>query len=290
MIMGKLDRPFRGREAVALGLLTTHDLRKDFVAVFRGVHVRKGTAMTLRVRTEAAVVWSGQPVVVMGLAAAALHGSKWVDDNAHIELNRPGHRVPSGIVGTNDQLCDAEVCRRAGMLAASAARVAFDLGRKLPPDPALEALDALFRVTKLAVADVEAVADRHPGLRGLRQLRVVLPLVDAEAESPRETRTRLLLIRSGLPRPETQIKFRDAHGHVHTRLDMGYRKWKVAVEYDGEQHWTDRRQRARDIDRLAELEAAGWRIVHVSAELLDERPDVIVARVRAALDAARLQE
>lgn len=71
---------------------------------------------------------------------------------------------------------------------------------------------------------------------------------------------------------------------------MGYRAWKVAVEYDGEQHWTDRRQRARDIDRLAELEAEGWRIVHVSAELLDERPAVIVARVRAAIDAARLQQ
>ncbi|MBA4025904.1 MAG: hypothetical protein C0482_26455 [Gordonia sp.] len=288
--MGKLDRPFRGRDAVALGLLTTHDLRKDFVVVFRGVYVRKGTAISLRVRTEAAVVWSGEPVVVMGLAAAALHGSKWVDDTVPISLNRPGHRVPSGIVGSNDQLCDAEVCERAGMLVATAARVAFDLGRTLPPESAIEALDALFRATQLTVADVEAIADRHPGLRGLRQLRRVLPLVDAEAESPRETRTRLLLIRSGLPRPETQIKFRDAHGHVHTRLDMGYREWKVGVEYDGEQHWTDRRQRARDIDRLAELEDAGWRIVHVSAELLDERPAVIVARVRAALAAARLQQ
>ncbi|OZG27211.1 hypothetical protein BH683_020065 [Williamsia sp. 1138] len=67
----------------------------------------------------------------------------------------------------------------------------------------------------------EAIVDRHPGPRGFRQLRTVLSLVDAEAESPRETRTRLLLIRSGLPRPETQIKFRDAHGHVHTRLDGG---------------------------------------------------------------------
>ncbi|ORM38030.1 hypothetical protein [Williamsia sp. 1135] len=288
--MGKLDRPFRGRDAVALGLLTTHDLRKDFVAVFRGVYVRKGTAITLRVRTEAAVVWSGPPVVVMGLAAAALHGSKWVDDKVPIALNRPGHRVPFGLVGSNDQLCDSEVCRRAGMLVGSAARVAFDLGRTLPPDSAVEALDALFRATNLGAADVEAIVDRHPGLRGLRQLRTVLSLVDAEAESPRETRTRLLLIRSGLPRPETQIKFRDGHGYVHTRLDMGYREWKVGVEYDGEQHWSDRRQRSRDIDRLAELEAAGWQIVHVSAELLDERPAVIVARVRAALAAARLRQ
>jgi very-short-patch-repair endonuclease len=66
---------------------------------------------------------------------------------------------------------------------------------------------------------------------------------------------------------------------------MGWRKWRVAVEYDGVQHWSDRRQRSWDIDRIAILEAMGWSVVRVSAELLG-RPDVVIARVAAKLRAA----
>jgi very-short-patch-repair endonuclease len=57
------------------------------------------------------------------------------------------------------------------------------------------------------------------------------------------------------------------------------------VEYDGVQHWTDRRQRSWDIDRIAILEAMGWVVVRVSAEMLS-RPDVVLARVVAKLRAA----
>ncbi len=69
------------------------------------------------------------------------------------------------------------------------------------------------------------------------------------------------------------------------RVDMGWREWKVAVEYDGIQHWTDGRQRAWDIDRIAILESMGWVVIRVSADML-RRPDVIIARVTAKLRAA----
>ena len=70
------------------------------------------------------------------------------------------------------------------------------------------------------------------------------------------------------------------------RIDMGWDDWRVGVEYDGVQHWTDPARRTRDIDRQAELEAMGWRIVRVSADMLRYRPRVIVERTRAALRAA----
>ena len=66
---------------------------------------------------------------------------------------------------------------------------------------------------------------------------------------------------------------------------MGYEEFKVGVEYDGVQHWTDPAQRAYDIDRLAELLARGWLIIRVSADMLRYRPHVIVARTCAALQA-----
>jgi very-short-patch-repair endonuclease len=95
----------------------------------------------------------------------------------------------------------------------------------------------------------------------------------------------LLLTSAGLPAPETQIEFRDRDGVPYIRVDMGWRKWRVAVEYDGVQHWADRRQRAWDIDRIAILEGMKWTVVRVSADML-RRPEIIVARVLAKLRAA----
>ena len=67
---------------------------------------------------------------------------------------------------------------------------------------------------------------------------------------------------------------------------MGWPEWKVGVECDGEQHWTDPAIRAKDIDQQAELEALGWRIIRVSAEMLRYRRHTIVERTRTALGAA----
>jgi very-short-patch-repair endonuclease len=111
-------------------------------------------------------------------------------------------------------------------------------------------------------------------------------MADGGAESPYETKTRLVLLGGGLPRPHTQIEVLNEWGAVMARIDMGWEEWKVGVEFDGAQHWTDPAQRTRDIDRLAELEARGWTIIRVSADMLRYRPDVVVERTRTALVAA----
>ncbi len=146
---------------------------------------------------------------------------------------------------------------------------------------AVPILDALLAATGIGVAQIAVIADRYPGQRGVRRLRDALALIDGGAESPQESRLRLILIRGGLPRPETQIAF----PALRIRVDLGWREWKVAVEYDGVQHWSDARQRAWDIERIALLEAQGWTVVRVSAAMLS-RPEAIVERVSAKLRAA----
>jgi hypothetical protein len=92
-----------------------------------------------------------------------------------------------------------------------------------------------------------------------------------------------LLIAAGFPRPVTQILIRDDDGHPVYRLDMGWPQYKVAVEYDGAQHWTDPAQRARDIERLEFLAARGWTIIRVSWMQLRDQPKTVVNRVARAL-------
>jgi len=44
-------------------------------------------------------------------------------------------------------------------------------------------------------------------------------------------------------------------------LDMGWEDIKVAVEYDGDHHRTNRAQYAKDQRRIRELERLGWIVI-----------------------------
>lgn len=212
----------------------------------------------------AAWLWSGRRATLAGLSAAAVLGSRWLSTDAPAELARCHRSSAPGINIHTGPIADDELVVVDGMSCTTVARTGYDLGRRLPFETAV----------------------RYPGARGVRRLRRALDFVDAGAESPQETRLRLLLVQSGLPRPVTQIPVTDQWGRVRRRIDMGYPQWMVAVEYDGEQHWTSRKQHAEDIERLEFLAALGWVIVRVSAEQLRWRPDEVVARVRRALRAA----
>jgi hypothetical protein len=278
--------PFLGTEALAAGDVSRRSLRNGYRAVYRNVYVPNGLELTAVSRAVAAWLWSGRQATVTGLSAAALHGARWIDAGLPAELNRASGKGVHGIVIHRDELADDEVRVRNGICMSTPARTAFDLGRRGGFTRAVIRLDALARATGLRIDDVEVLADTHRGARGIVQLRRVLCVVDGGAESPQETRTRLLLLAAGLGRPQTQIVVCDGFGYPFARLDMGWEEWHVAVEFDGAQHWTDPAQRTRDIDRLAELDGCGWRLVRVSADMLRYRPQVIIDRTRQALRAA----
>jgi len=277
---------FVGTEALRVGEVTERDLRRSCTRIYRNVYQRRGGDFTAKDRAVASWLWSGRQAVVAGNSAAALLGAEWVDPHAPAELITGRKRPPPLIVTRNETLLPGEITEVCGVPVTSPARTAFDLGRRTGLVAAVVAIDSLARATGLAVEYIEPLIEAHHGARGLKQLRRVLPLVDAGAESPQETRTRLVLMRGGLPRPKTQINVHNVWGAVLARIDMGWEEWLVGVEYDGAQHWMDPRVCANDIERTAELERRGWRLVRVSADLLRHRPDVIVDRARSALRAA----
>jgi hypothetical protein len=269
--------PFRGSRARQRGAVTRNDLRTRYRAVFRDVYIGRDAELTPAAKARAA--WLATGATLAGLSAAAVLGTKWLDGAAPAEIVRADRYGPRGLVVHSYALADDEVCTVRGMRVTTAARTAFDIGRDLPIGRAVPVLDALLNATGIKPADVIALSDRHPGARGVRRLRAALELADGGAESPQETRVRLLLVAAGIPKPETQIEFRE----LRIRVDMGWRDWKVAVEYDGIQHWEDRYQRSWDIERIALLEAAGWSVVRVSAEMLSQRPMAVVDRVKNKL-------
>lgn len=268
--------PFLGSEALRRGAVTRSQLRTRYRSVFRDVYIVKDAELTAAVKARAA--WLSTGATVCGLSAAAVLGTKWLDATAPAEIVRDNRHGQAGIVVRSYQLLDDEVWACRGMRLTTAARTGFDIGRTRPVAKSVPILDALLNATGTKPADVGLIADRHPGARGARRLRAALQLADGGAESPPETRVRLLLVGAGLPKPQTQIEFRD----LGIRVDMGWREWKLAVEYDGIQHWENRYQRSWDIERIARLEAEGWAVVRVSAEMLS-RPDIIIRRVQDKL-------
>ncbi|WP_197374748.1 endonuclease domain-containing protein [Mycolicibacterium baixiangningiae] len=278
--------PFLGTEALTAGVVNRYQLATRHDALFRNVYVPKGQAVTPVDKAVGAWLWSGRRATAAGLSAAALHGTKWIDATLPAELNQASRHKTENILLHSDTLVDDEICRVRGICATTPARTAFDLGRRKGMTTAVMRLDALRQATRLRVDDVHALVERHRGARGIVALRQALVLSDAGAESPQETRTRLVLTAAGMRPTRTQIEVYD-HDDFVARIDMGYPRWQVGVEYDGPQHWTDPRVRDRDLERRARLAALGWRIVHVNAEMLRYRPAVIVGRTQAALADAR---
>jgi hypothetical protein len=275
-----MRKVFLGSEALDQGALTAHELRRRNQRIFRDVYVPKQHEVSLRDRIEGAWLRSGRQGVIAGLAASALHGAQWVDDDVPIELIWDNTRSPSGLVVRNETLNDDEITRVAGIPVTTRVRTAFDLGRLLERDQAVARLDALMRAQIFSVEEVMLLAERHRGARGLKSLRKAMPLVDGGAASPRETWLRLLYTDAGLPRPTTQIPIVEGRGRLVRMADMGWEEFMVVSEYDGDQHRTNRGQYTKDIRSLRKARKLGWIVDQVIKE---DRPADIVERARTAL-------
>jgi hypothetical protein len=268
---------FIGSEQLARGALTRGELRWNYESIFPDVYVPKAAAPSLSSRTVGAWLWSGRHGIIAGRAAAALHGALWVNAATSIELIGRGGRPPMGVVVRNERIDGDEVVDVDGMAVTSPARTALDLARHLPRACAVAHLDALARATGVRDEDALSLAGRYPRARGLRRSEVALDLMDAGAQSPKESWLRLVLIDAGFARPRTQIRVSD--GFNTAFLDLGWDEPKIGMDYDGEHHRSDRRTYVYDIGRNELVLGEGWLDIHVVAE---HSPRFIIRR---ALDA-----
>lgn len=153
-----------------------------------------------------------------------------------------------------------------------------NLDRPLPD--AVADLDAVLRRELVTLPQVATMVEGRSD-KGIVLARQAVQLADPRAESRPESRVRVWLVLNGL-QPEPQYWIEDTHGRL-ARADLAFPEQKVAVEYDGS--WRDGELWAlnRDRDRLNRVQATGWEIVFVTAQLLHD-PIRMVRTIRAALD------
>jgi hypothetical protein len=264
-----LERPFTLRAASAAGL-TVHRLRTLercglIRRVVKGVYVAAQVADSLPLRAAAVRLVVPRTAVVTdwsacwfwtGIDAAGSHER---EPELTVFHRHPHTRLHNGLVRSGSRaLRPADVVVVDGVTLTTPLRTAWDLGRLVHRDRAIGGMDALQRHQGFTVEELVDGIYRFAGMRGVRQLRQLAPLVDGRAESPPESTLRLRwLDMPSLPRPTPQVSLVVGGREVY-RIDLGVPELRYGCEYDGADYHLDT---AADVRRRTDLLAQfGWRV------------------------------
>jgi very-short-patch-repair endonuclease len=278
--------PFRGSEAVDAGLLTRRQLQgPQWRRLFRDVYLPAGVPLDHRTWCMAADLVLDGRGAISGRSAALLYGVDVLTRRAPVEVTVPAdlRLVPSPRLAViRSALPPTDLQLWAGLRVTTPLRTAFDIARRGTLFEAVVGIDAMLAarlVTRDALARVAANRRRWPGLR---QLQKVLVVCDDGAESPMETRLRLVLIAGRLPWPVTQYQVTSPDGEFVARLDLAYPEHRLGIEYEGDHH-RSRRTYQQDLRRTNALRACGWTVLRFGATDVYRHPRRVIATVRAAL-------
>ena len=271
---------------MAVGRLSKAMLRgPTWRRLFPDVYLHRDVTPDHRVWCEAAALALPAGTAIGGLSAAYLWGADLLQRDAPVTVAAPRDRRlradPRRVVRYT-VLEAGDVTRFGGLPVTTPERTAFDLGRRGPRADALVAVDALLHRRVVTRDAVRTLAAGRYGWRGIALLDEVLSLAEPLAESPMETRLRLLLIDAGLPPPTVQHRVHDTRGRFVGRVDLAWPELRLAVEYEGDHH-RERAHFRRDVARLNALRAAGWTVLRFTADDVLRRPRRTARQVATAM-------
>ncbi|HEX6489192.1 MAG TPA: DUF559 domain-containing protein [Candidatus Dormibacteraeota bacterium] len=274
--------PFTLEEARAAGLTKWHLEFGPWRRIAPRTYVWSKLRLDPTVLLSAAVLRLPESAVFSGLTAAWLHGLD-VEPCRPIEVTVPeGHGV-SGKVSmrvSRALLSVGDVEPTRGFSATTLPRTLRDLARRLTLTEAVVLVDSALNQRLVELETLTAWLDSRQDDRAVGRLRRALAHAEPAAESPMESRLRMLLVLAGLPRPMAQIPLYDGSGRFLGRPDLYYPDHRLGVEYDGETH---KETLAEDSRRHNRLLAGGVRLLHFTAGDVYGAPTRVVNEVRSLL-------
>lgn len=289
-------RPFRVEAAIAAGVGRSRLSGRDLQRPFWGVRVRTppGTPISVdRVDDlcEALALRMPQGAFFSHATAAQLMGfplpySSSFARPIHVSVAAPARAMDArDVVGHSLSLRSGDLRTWNGFRVTSPERTWLDLaaaGLTLFDLVAVGDYLVHWEHPLTTIARLTDAAAGYQGRRGRTLIRAALPLLRTRAESPRETVLRLIIVIAGLPEPECNLNIYDSAGRFLARADLAYPDFKLMLEYQGDQHRTDKAQWRRDIRRSGDVEDAGWQILQFTDDDL-KNPASLVARVERRL-------
>lgn len=156
-----------------------------------------------------------------------------------------------GVISHNVHVLPHEIQELEGVRISTPARTWLDLARYLSLRDLVAMGDQLVRWPRSALeiqqtpfSTPSALAEMlksHSNMQGIRMARLALEQVRIGSDSPPETFLRLALVDAGLAEPELQVSL-DPEIEGSPQSDLGYRRWKIAIQYDGGHHLTPQQQ------------------------------------------------
>ena len=279
----------RVREALERGL-TRSELDRRWHAPHWGIRTRvavttlEGRCASLLPRLPAGTRFShATAALLLGLPLPRRLESH---EQLHVATPR-GHRAvdAAGVAGHELRLRPDDCCTVGGLPVTSATRTLRDLAAHLAiPDLLALADAAVARDRPLAtINELRQATTRARRYRGRLRALEAVALVSDRAESRPESLLRFALVSAGLPPLSVNVDIHDK-GRFVARPDLRFTGYPLIVEYEGRQHALDERQWARDLERYAQLDDLGMRVIRASATDLPHF-ERTVARATAALRA-----
>lgn len=190
-----------------------------------------------------------------------------------------------GVVGHKVQLMGGDVRLWHGLPLSSPERAFCEIAAELDLADLVAVGDHLihWRSPLSTVAMLEDAASRYPGQRGRGRLLPAIAMLDDRAESPQESRLRVLLNRAQISgfRSNHEVTVRGRR----FRIDLAFPDLKVAIEYQGDYHRSPEQWR-KDMTRRSILASDGWFVVEINTDDLRD-PAELVARIRHVLATRR---
>lgn len=195
----------------------------------------------------------------------------------HVSAPRPT-RSPAGIQRRFCRLAPSERTLRRRIPVTTLARTLFDIAAEMSPEALEAALRQAEYLHRFRLEDLERLLALHPGRRGATTIKTCLRRLEkgptGRRRSKLEDRFATLLARTDLPRAELNVLL-DLDGDK-VEADCMWRERRVIVELDGREAHGTRAAFESDRERDRRLNAAGWRVIHVTWRQLDD-PEPLLA-------------
>jgi very-short-patch-repair endonuclease len=245
-------------------------------------YVWAGLPDTPELRIEAARLRLPSAAVFSGMTAAWLHGlDVGACEPIEVTISKSiGISTRAGIEVRRAALGPKEVVCVRGKRATTVLRTLSDLSIRMRVTEAVAVTDMALHAGLVTLDDLKASCVRRAHYFGVARLRRVVGFAEPAAESPMESRLRMVLVLGGLPRPQAQAPLHDSKGRFLGRPDLYYPSHRLGLEYDGGTHRTSLVEDNRRQNRLL---AAGIRLLRFTAGDVLHNPDSVATQVRGHL-------
>lgn len=183
-----------------------------------------------------------------------------------------------------------EIETREGIPCTTVSRTLVDMAGRTSRGSLRRLVEQAAVLRRLDVGEVDRVLARGRR-RGAPNLRTILDVWRPYYErtpflrSPLEARLLPLLLESGVPRPECNVRLRIDDGKP-VEIDMLWRDQRLAIEADGEKTHGTRAAFQADRQRTQRLVAAGYRVAGVTWRQAEDETSAVVARIKRMLGLA----